>query len=33
MDLAPLGLKEASPRSALIQIKNQQMPARRFPPQ
>jgi hypothetical protein len=32
MDLAPLGLKKASPRGALIQIKIQQMPARRFPP-
>jgi hypothetical protein len=32
MDLAALGLKKASPRGALIQIKIQQMPARRFPP-
>jgi hypothetical protein len=31
-DLAPLGLKKASARGALIQIKIQQMPARRFPP-
>ena len=30
-DLAPLGLKKASPRGALIQIKIQEMPARRFP--
>ena len=31
-DLAPLGLKKASARGALIQIKIQQMPARRFSP-
>jgi hypothetical protein len=32
IDLSPLGLKKASPRGTLIQIKIQQMPACRFPP-